>query len=68
MTTAVTSELLTRPEAAEYVHIKPQTLAVWACAGRGPTYVKVGRSVRYRVADLDAFLERGTVTPGESNS
>jgi excisionase family DNA binding protein len=52
---------LTRDEAAAYLGIKPQTLAVWASTGRyGLPFVKVGRSVRYKLADLDAFQAANT--------
>lgn len=54
--------LLSRPQAAEYLGIEPQTLAVWACTGRYDLpYVKVGRSVRYRIADLDRFIAARTI-------
>lgn len=56
-------ELLDRPAAAAYMGIKPQTLAVWASTGRyGLRFLKVGTRVKYRRADLDAFLERRSVT------
>ncbi len=56
------SKLLTRAEAAEYLGLRIQTLAVWAITGRyGLPMVKVGRSVRYRQSDLDAWLESRTV-------
>jgi excisionase family DNA binding protein len=65
MSTALRSplpELLTRGEAAEYLSIRPQTLAIWAMTQRyGLPIVRVGRSVRYRRSDLDAFLSRRTV-------
>ncbi len=58
-------ELLTRQEAAEYLGVKPQTLSVWAVTGRYELpYVKVGRLVKYRREDLDAFLESRRVTHG----
>jgi len=54
--------MLTRPEAAEYLGIKPQTLAVWAMSGKHLPVVKVGKkSVRYRESDLRAFIERQLV-------
>lgn len=57
--------LLTREEAAQFLGVKPQTLAVWACHQvDGPAYVKVGRrTVRYRLGDLQAFIEKNTVRP-----
>jgi excisionase family DNA binding protein len=57
-------ELLTRTQAAEYLGLKPQTLAVWATTKRyGLPYIRVGRAIRYRRVDLDTFLVARTVTP-----
>jgi len=53
--------LLTRDEAAEYLSLKPQTLAAWAMTGKGPPLVKLGRAVRYRFADLEAYVRSQTV-------
>lgn len=44
-------------EAAAYLNVKPATLEQWRWNGRGPRFVKIGRSVRYRKSDLDSFLE-----------
>jgi len=49
---------LTTPEAAEYLSVKPGTLEVWRCQGRGPRFVRLGRAIRYRPADLDNFIEK----------
>ena len=57
-----TDSLLTREQAAEYLGIKPQTLAVWATSRRYPlAYVRVGRSVRYLRSELDRFIASRTV-------
>lgn len=49
--------LLTRNEAAQYLGIKPQTLAVWFSTQRYPLpVVKVGRCAKYRRSDLEAFV------------
>lgn len=56
-------QLLTREQAADYIGVKPQTLALWACTGRYELpFIKVGRSVRYKRVDLDAFMESRRVT------
>ncbi len=56
-------KLMTRKEAAEYLGIRPQTLACWASTQRETIpYVRVGRSVRYRKSDLDAWIESRVVT------
>jgi excisionase family DNA binding protein len=55
-------KLLTRQEAAEYLGVRPETLAVWYCTRRYKLpVVKVGRSVRYRLADLERWLAARTV-------
>lgn len=41
------------------------TLACWRCEGIGPAYVRAGRLIRYRQADLDAWLlSRVVITEG----
>lgn len=56
------SDLLSREEAAEYLGVSPKTLATWACTKRYPLpVVKLGRAVKYRVADLEKFIESRTV-------
>ena len=42
------------------------TLANWRTYGRGPAYVRLGRLVRYQVAELEAWIERKTVRTSES--
>jgi excisionase family DNA binding protein len=52
------SELLTRREAAAYLGVTPETLAVWHCTRRYPIpVVKIGKLAKYRKSDLDAFIE-----------
>ncbi|MDD5384548.1 MAG: helix-turn-helix domain-containing protein [Gallionella sp.] len=54
--------LRNREEAASYLGISPSTLANWACTKKYKIpYFKVGRSVRYRQSDLDAFVQNGEV-------
>ena len=56
------SRLLTRDEAADFLGLKPQTLAVWHSLGKDvPRMVKMGRSVRYRISDLEQWIEGRTV-------
>lgn len=52
------AEYVSASEAAAHIGIQPQTLAVWRITGRyGIPFFKVGRTVRYRKSDLDAWLE-----------
>lgn len=40
----------------------PRTLEGWRRIGRGPSYQRVGRSVRYRKRDVELWLAREGVT------
>lgn len=55
-TPAVPAEVLTSEQAASYLQLHTQTLHNWRVSGRGPQYCKIGSAVRYRRADLDAWL------------
>lgn len=43
-------------EAAEHVGLSKSSLDKLRCFGGGPRYFKLGRSVVYAVADLDAWM------------
>src|SRR5882672_2248970 len=50
-------DLLTGDEAAGYLGLQPQTLNVWRSTRRYAVhFIKVGRLVKYRRSDLDAWL------------
>lgn len=54
--------LLSRKEAATYLGIDARTLANWLSTKRyGLPVVHIGRLVKYRQSDLDAFIQRGSV-------
>lgn len=55
--------LLGNAEAAAYLGVSPDTLPRWRWAGTGPVFVKVGRTVKYRVSDLEAYLTERAVLP-----
>ena len=58
-------EYMTEKQAAEYAGLKPATLRVWRCTGRGPAYYRTqtGR-IRYSAEDLDQFKKLRRVVPG----
>ena len=61
------SQILTRKQAANFLGVKENTLAVWAVTKRQPLpYIKVGRLVKYRLADLQAFLENNVHQSNEA--
>ena len=51
------AQLLTEIQAAERMALSVQTLRAWRTRGVGPVWLKIGRNVRYSVADLDQYLE-----------
>lgn len=54
--------ILSRKEAANYLGVAPQTLAIWACTKRHTLpYIRVGRLAKYRKSDLDAFINARVV-------
>lgn len=57
--------LLTEVQAADFLNVSPRTLQTWRLRGGGPAFVKMGKSVRYRAADLDEFVA-GKVTNSTS--
>jgi excisionase family DNA binding protein len=53
------SDLFSREQAAAYLGIAVQTLAMWKWAKRYDLpFVKIGRLIKYRRSDLDAFIHR----------
>ena len=44
------------PDAAHYIGYSPAALRVWRRENRGPSFIRAGRSIRYRVADLEAWM------------
>lgn len=57
MTKPTQKLFLNANEVEELYGFKTQTLANWRFNCIGPKYHKVGRSVRYKVEDLEEFLE-----------
>ena len=62
-TTLSRGDLLNPYEASQVLGVKEQTLAVWRTTGRhNLPFIRVGRSIKYRRSDLDAWLESRTMT------
>ena len=45
------------PEVAAYLGVPVQTLYQWRTASKGPRGIRVGKHVRYRWGDVDAWLD-----------
>ncbi|MFE9168292.1 helix-turn-helix transcriptional regulator [Streptomyces kebangsaanensis] len=59
-TAAGRGPLATSAEIAEYLGVPVKTLSQWKYRGTGPKMHKVGRHLRYRWREVDAWLDRQT--------
>ena len=51
------AEQLAEPQqVADYLQVPVKTLAQWRYIGTGPRFVRIGRFVRYRWADVEKWL------------
>lgn len=66
--TAESDRLLTTHEAATKLGRHPMVLSDWRRKGYGPRYVKHIRSVRYRLSDLEEWIDAHTVDPAGDNT
>lgn len=55
-------KLITPVELAEYLHTTVPNLAQLRYLGKGPAFIKAGRSIRYRESDVQAWLDENTRT------
>lgn len=56
------SSLLDTREAAQRLNVSVSCMAKWRISGFGPKFCKLGKAVRYRVADLDEFVAKSSAT------
>ncbi len=57
------ARLMSHVEAATYLNIPPETLHQWNYRGVGPRSYKIGKHRKYRLAELDAFIETRASSP-----
>ena len=50
-------ELSSRKQMEAFTGVSAQTFARWAVEGKGPRITRLGQAVRYRKADVLAWLE-----------
>lgn len=53
---ALPEPLMSKRQAADYLGKNERTLERWLRDGVGPRYLRVGRTIRYRRADIDDWL------------
>lgn len=50
-------------EAASYLGVHVQTLKRWRGSDYGPKYLRIGKLIRYKEVDLDAWVEELSARP-----
>ena len=64
-----TARALTEREVAELLGLSVATLRAWRHRGKGPRFLRLGRSVRYLPEDVDEFVRASAVdTRSDSSS
>lgn len=58
--------LITTERAAEVCGLTVSTLITFRCRGKGPPYFRLGRAIRYRLSEVEAFRDRGRVETADS--
>jgi excisionase family DNA binding protein len=61
-TTIRATQLVNVNEAAQFLAVSPSTLYGWVWQRRIP-FVKVGRAVRFDMADLERFVTQNRIEP-----
>ena len=65
LTSSAGNEPLTEADAAARLGLKVATLRAWRHQGKGPTFVRLGRAIRYLASDIDEFLRLNRHGPGD---
>ena len=65
---ATTDEWLTPTDLADKLHIPIGTVYAWNYRGTGPRAAKIGRHLRYRRSDVNAWIEDHYAEPGRGRS
>jgi excisionase family DNA binding protein len=55
-------DFMSTGEAALLLGIQKETLDVWRARGKGPAFFKIGRSVKYNLADVKRFINEARNT------
>lgn len=61
MEEAMESNLMSPADLGRKIGKSPAALAQWRYLGIGPKFIKLGRSVRYRTSDVEAWLDSQTM-------
>ena len=62
---ATSATVISEVEAAPYIGLSRAYLRQARARGTGPSYIRIGRAVRYSTTDLDEFLDKHRVITRE---
>jgi excisionase family DNA binding protein len=54
----LTESLWSLKDVADYLHVPERTVYAWRATSKGPRGFRVGKYVRYKASDVEAWLER----------
>lgn len=60
------AQIISERDAARYIGMSRWWMKHARRMNRGPAYLRIGRAIRYQVADLDAWLQRHRVQTRDS--
>lgn len=60
------NQIFNNVTAAQFLNIKPATLAKWRCKHKGPRYSKIGKRIIYELKDLMEYIEDNKVNTLET--
>lgn len=67
-TTSGLEPLMSIDDLAEYLGVPVTTIYDWRVSGKGPCAIKVGRHLKFAVADVRAWLDtRREASPGRAS-
>lgn len=66
MTPPTPAATIVERDAGRYIGLTPAFLRKARREGRGPAYLRIGRTIRYRIVDLDDWLLKHRVETRES--
>lgn len=58
--------ILTTEEVASSLEVTEHTLAMWRSEGKGPKFVRLGRGIFYRRADVQEWIDKSVVSVAAS--
>ncbi|MCE3232964.1 MAG: hypothetical protein K0R98_1221, partial [Rickettsiaceae bacterium] len=60
-TTIKAPKYLTSDQAAKYLDVPQRLMENWRWRKTGPAFVKIGNRIRYKLEDLEMFVQNGNI-------